>query len=135
VRPAPTREELRPATAAVALTVTVAVGLLVWTATETYDAFHDDGCDGPCHEMVIHRLLTPVGVLISSGLLAAAVGGLVAVLRRSPAAGATLTVVGLAFLVCALPAAALERWVSLAMIVVGLGNVWLGQRAIMKDWA
>ncbi len=135
MRPAPTREELRPTTAGVALTVAVALGLLVWSAATTYAAFHDDACEGPCHEIVILRLLTPVGVLLASGLLAVAVGALVAVLRRSPAAGTTLTVVGLAFLVCALPAGALDRWVSLVMVVVGFANLWLGQRAIMKDWA
>ncbi len=136
MRPAPTREELRPTTAGVAVTVSVAVGLLVWTAATTYAAFHDDdACEGPCHEIVILRLLTPLGVVLASGLLAVAVGALVAMLRRSPAAGATLTVVGVAFVVCALPAAALDRWVSLVMLVVGFGNLWLGQRAIMKDWA
>ena len=61
-----------------------------------------------------------------------AVGALVAVLRRSPAAGTTLTVVGLAFVVCAVPAAA--RAVG-AIAGRRARNVWLGQRAIMKDWA
>ena len=84
---------------------------------------------------MILRLLAPVGVLLAAGLLALAVGGLVAVLRRSPAAGTTLTVVGLAFVVCAVPAAALAPWVAMLTLVVGLANLWLGQRAIMKDWA
>ena len=135
VRPAPTREELRPATAGAALSVCLAAALLVWTAVTTYDAFHDDDCPGPCHELVILKILAPVGVLLAAGLLAMAVGGLVAVLRRSPAAGTTLTVLGVAFIVCAVPAAALRPWVGMLTLAVGLGNIWLGQRATMKDWA
>ena len=136
VRPAPTREELRPTAAVVALTVAVALGLLVWTAATTYAAFHDDDCEGPCHEVVILRLLAPVGVLLASGLLAVAVGGLVAVLRRSPAAGTDPDGrrAGVRRVRGAGRGSRAVGW-RCVTLVVGLGNVWLGQRDIMKDWA